>query len=85
MHAILEQTLPCGSNKIIHSRERDIISHITEYCEKEKKKKCLLEPINKGTEQAAKYTGKGPSVILQIRKSSDQHPNKLETTPGKNR
>jgi len=40
----------------------------------------MLEPINKAIEQAGKCS-KSPRIIVQIRKSSNQHPSKPETTP----
>jgi hypothetical protein len=39
--------------EIIHSKERELIRHIIQFCDKEASEEGLLIPVNKATERAA--------------------------------
>jgi hypothetical protein len=41
-------------NKVIHSKEREIIRSVIAWCDKVARNKCLLAHLNKATERAAK-------------------------------
>jgi len=66
------------SNRVIHSKERDIIRRVIEHCDEEK---CMHVPIQKAT--AASYTGVSVATIKRIRKSCKEKLNDPQETCGK--
>jgi hypothetical protein len=51
-------------NKVIHSKEREIIRSVIACCDKKARNKCLFVNLNKATERAARYTGVSRSSVL---------------------
>ncbi|KAJ4443221.1 hypothetical protein ANN_04889 [Periplaneta americana] len=68
-------------NAVIHSGEREIIANIIKCCEEEKLNKCLLEPLHKEYETAAKYSGKSISSVKRIKNNIELQPNEPHNTP----
>jgi hypothetical protein len=70
-------------DEIIHSKQRELIGHIIQCCDKEASEEGLLVLINKATERAARYCNVSRSSIKKIRKESSSRPNEALGTPGK--
>jgi hypothetical protein len=73
------------SNKVIHSKDRDIIRRVIQHCDEEAQNKGLPVPIQKTTETAAYYTGVSVANVKRIRKRSKEKPNDPQETPRKKR
>jgi hypothetical protein len=67
------------SNRVIHSKERDIIRRVIEHCDEEK---CTHVSIEKAT-TAANYTGVSVTTIKRIRKGCKEKLNDPHKTCGK--
>jgi hypothetical protein len=72
-------------DEIVHSKERELIRHVIQCCDKEASEDGCLVPINKATEQAARYCNVSRSSIKKIWKESSSRPNEALRTPGKKR
>jgi hypothetical protein len=72
-------------NKVIHSKERDIIRSVIACYDEEARNECLLVNLNKATERAARYTGVSRSSVLRIRKQAAGRPNEALRSPTKKR
>jgi hypothetical protein len=61
--------------EIIHSKEKELIRHRIQCCDKEASEEGLLVPVTKATERAARYCNVCGSSIREIRKESSSRPN----------